>query len=107
MALPHAKPGEPVDVSPYGEKLASAQTTTLIKTDSLEVLRLVLPGGKEIGNHQVEREVTIQCVEGRVTLSALGAQRELTPGVLVYLPGSTQHALNAAENSSLLVTILL
>ena len=31
MAIQHAKPGEIVDVRPLGERLASSQTTTLVK----------------------------------------------------------------------------
>ena len=106
MALPHANPAEPVDVRPLGSRLASAQTTTLIKTDTLEVIRLVLPAGKEIAPHQVRGEVTVQCLEGRVKLSA-SSECELAPGQLVYLGGSERHALRASEDSSLLVTILL
>ena len=53
MAVPHAKPGEPISVRPLGPALAQAQTTTLIKTKTLEVIRLVVPAGKAIPTHQV------------------------------------------------------
>ncbi len=45
MAIPHATPGELIDVRPLGARLTERITTTLIKTDSLEVLRLVIPAG--------------------------------------------------------------
>jgi quercetin dioxygenase-like cupin family protein len=107
MAIPHAKPGEIVDVAPLGPRLGGAQTTTLVKTGTLEVLRLVLPAGKEIAPHTVPGEITVQCLEGRVAFRARGGQHELTAGQLVYLAGSDEHALRALEDSSVLVTILL
>lgn len=107
MAIPHAPSGEVVDVAPLGTKLRDAQTTTLVKTGSLEVLRLILPAGKQIASHAVPGEITVQCVEGKVAFAARGAERELTAGRLVALEGGDEHALRALEDSSLLVTILL
>ena len=52
MAIPHAKPGEVVDVRPLGSALASAQTQTLVRAEQVEVIRLVVPAGKEIEEHQ-------------------------------------------------------
>src|SRR5512144_22045 len=46
MAIPHAKPGEVIDVRPLGSALAQAKTTTLVKTPTLEVIRLIIPEGK-------------------------------------------------------------
>jgi quercetin dioxygenase-like cupin family protein len=107
MAIPHAQPGEPVDVRPLGPQLTASQTTTLIKTDAIEVIRLVLPAGKEVPPHQVGGEITVQCLEGKVEFTANGVTRELTAGSLLYLRGSDEHALRAIDNASLLVTILL
>jgi quercetin dioxygenase-like cupin family protein len=107
MAIPHAKPGEPVDIRPLGDALTAAQTTTLIKTAAIEVIRLVLPAGKEIARHAVPGEITLQCVEGTIVLGAGGSERELAAGTLVYLNASQEHSLRAIEDSSLLLTILL
>lgn len=107
MAIPHAQPGEIIDVTPLGSRLSAAHTTTLVKTAALEVLRLVLPAGKQIAPHTVPGEITVQCLEGQVTFRVRGQERELTAGKLVYLAGADEHALKALEDSSLLVTILL
>jgi hypothetical protein len=48
MAIPHAKPAEVIDIRPLGTKIDGTRTSTLVKTDSLEVIRLVLPAGKEM-----------------------------------------------------------
>jgi hypothetical protein len=55
MAIPHAKPGDIVDVRPLGSALASTQTTTLLRTEQIEVIRLVVPAGKDIAEHKVVR----------------------------------------------------
>lgn len=107
MAIPHAKPAEVIDIRPLGAELKDAQTTTVVKTDSLEVIRLVLPAGKAIKQHNVPGEITVQCLEGHVVFSTEQSECELTPGKLLYLSGSDDHALRGVEDSSLLVTILL
>ncbi len=107
MAIPHAQPAEVVNVRPLGANLSQARTETLIKTDALEVIRLVATAGKEIAQHEVPGEITLQCLEGQIELTANGKTQRLSAGELVYLPGSTPHAVRAVENASVLLTILL
>jgi quercetin dioxygenase-like cupin family protein len=107
MAVLHARPAEPIDILPLGKELRVVPTTTLVKTESLEVLRLVLRAGKEIAPHRVPKEITVQCLEGIVQFTARDRQQLLTPGTLLYLSGGDEHALRAVEDASLLVTILL
>jgi quercetin dioxygenase-like cupin family protein len=107
MAIPHAKPGEALDIRPLGAALARSITTTLVKTATLEVVRLVLPAGKEIPTHRVSGEITVQCLEGRVAFTVGDATQELAAGHLLYLSGGEPHALRSIEDASVLVTILL
>ena len=69
MAIPHAKPGEVVDVRPLGSALASAQMQTLVRAEQVEVIRLVVPAGKEIEQHKAKGEIVVHCLEGRVVYS--------------------------------------
>jgi hypothetical protein len=65
MAIPHAKPGEVVDVRPLGEALATTATRVLVKTDDIEVIRLIVPAGREIPPHQAKGELIVQgCFHG-------------------------------------------
>jgi quercetin dioxygenase-like cupin family protein len=107
MAIPHAKPGEVVDVRPLGSALASAQTKALVRTDQVEVIRLVVPAGKEIEEHKAKGEITVQCLEGRVGFTAFGKTQNLEAGKLLYLPTGEPHKVKGIENASLLLTILL
>jgi quercetin dioxygenase-like cupin family protein len=107
MAIPHAKPGEIVDVRPLGAALSDTSTWTIVKTETLEVIRIVLPAGKQLPPHKVPGEITVHCLEGRVEFRVGESKRELTAGKFLYLEGGSEHSLHAGENSSLLVTILL
>ena len=107
MAIPHAKPGEVVDVRPLGSALASAQTKTLVRAEQVEVIRLVVPAGKEIEEHKAKGEIVVQCLEGRVVFTAFGKTHNLEAGKLLYLPTGEPHSVKGIEDASLLLTILL
>ena len=107
MAIPHAKPGEVIDIRPLGSELANARTTVLAKTETLEIIRLVIPSGKDIPEHKARGEITVQCLEGRVAFTVGETTRELEAGQLLYLPSGEPHSLHGMEDSSVLVTILL
>lgn len=106
MTIPHAEPNQVVSVEPLGPDLAATKTSTLIKTDRMQVIRLVVPAGKEIPAHDAPGEITVQCIEGRVAFTAAGRTQEVGPGKLVYLAARETHALMGIEDASLLVTIL-
>jgi quercetin dioxygenase-like cupin family protein len=107
MAIPHAKPGEVVDVRPLGSALASSQTATLLRAEQVEVRRLVVPAGKAIAEHQAKGEIVVQCLEGKVAFTAFGKTQNLEAGKLLYLPTGEPHSVQGIENASLLLTILL
>lgn len=107
MSLPHARPGEAVQLQAATTSPQESHTATLIKTASLEVIRLVLPAGKEIAPHHVPGEITLQCLSGRVTLQTASGPSELSSGTLTFLTGGEEHSVLAHEPSTLLVTILL
>ena len=107
MATQHAAPGEIVDVRPLTNRLASTVTRTLIKTEQLEVIRLVVPAGKEIPPHKVAGQITVQCLEGRIEFEAGGKQQAMSAGDLLFLTGGEMHSLTGVEDASVLVTIQL
>jgi quercetin dioxygenase-like cupin family protein len=107
MAIPHAQPGEVVDVRPLGDALSSAKTSTLFKTSHLEVIRLVMHAGKELSEHKAPGEITVHCLEGRMVFTALGASRELTAGQILYLGPGEPHSVRCIDDASFLLTILL
>jgi quercetin dioxygenase-like cupin family protein len=107
MAIHHAHSGELIDVRPLRAALAGEITKALYKSDHLEVIRMVLPAGKSMPAHRVAGEVTVQCLEGAVEVVMNGARQLIREGEMVCLAGGVEHALDAVQDSSLLVTILL
>jgi len=107
MSIEHAGSGEVIDIRPLGEQFASSQTKTLVKTDGLEIIRLVLPAGKKISEHKAPGVLTVQCLEGQVRFGVEGEVRELFPGSLLYLELGQPHDVEAAVDSSLLLTLIL
>jgi quercetin dioxygenase-like cupin family protein len=107
MAIHHADPAEIVHLHPLGAEIDSTKTYTLFKTDMMEAIRLVLPAGRQIAEHKAPGEITVQCLEGRVKFTVGGVANEMTAGDLLYLRAAEPHALQAVDDSSVLVTILL
>jgi hypothetical protein len=63
-----------IDVRPLGPALAGALSSTLARTPTLEVRRLVLTRGREIPTHQAPGEITVHCLEGRITFNPLRSE---------------------------------
>ena len=107
MALPHARPGQPIDIGPLGPDLAHAASHAILKTQALELMRIVLRRGGQLPAHSVYGECTLLCLEGSVVVEAEGTSCELRANQLVLLPALQMHAVRALEDASLLLTIQL
>ena len=107
MALPHAQPLDVISVAPLGEELQGTVSTSLIKTQRMQLLHLVLGKHQDQPQHHVDNECTIHCLEGEVELVMGSGVRKLRAGNLVVLPAGQQHALRARADSAVLVTLLL
>jgi quercetin dioxygenase-like cupin family protein len=107
MALPHAKPGDVIDIKPLGPALSKSQSHALFKSADLEVIRLVLLGGTVMPDHAVAGEITLQCLEGRIEFNCDAGLRELAAGQLIHVRADEVHRLRALEDTSLLLTIAL
>ena len=92
---------------PLGAQLASATTSAILKAGQLEVMRVVLPAGKAMREHQTQGEATVQCLEGAVEFHAGDSVQLLQPGDFVHLAPRSPHALKAVKDSSVLLTICL
>ncbi|HSH88817.1 MAG TPA: cupin domain-containing protein, partial [Ramlibacter sp.] len=107
MAIAHALPGEAIDVRPLGPLLPQRKTVALFKSEDLEVMRVVLRAGKTLPPHKVPGEITIQCLEGSIDVTAGGGSHLLHAGQLLFLLGNEPHAVESLEDSSFLVTVAL
>ena len=107
MAIHHAASGELINIRLFGDAFDGARTTTLYKTDHLEVFRMVMAAGKSIPEHTVVGEYTVQYLEGSFELSISGVAAIMRQGDLISLLGCVAHAFTAIEGCSVLVTQLL
>jgi quercetin dioxygenase-like cupin family protein len=107
VAIPHTSPGEVIDVRPLGRAISETDSQILIRTEHLEVFRYAVPAGKAIDERTAAGLMIVQCLEGAVAFTAVGRTQTLTSGSMLYLPDGAAHSLEALEDSSLLVTILL
>ena len=107
MAIAHAAPAQTIDIQPLGAELATSRTTVLVKTPTLEVIRMVVQAGERHSKHHVPGEITVQCLEGRIIFGVEDVPHELKAGQMLYLAGGQSHYVQGMENSSILLTILL
>ncbi|MEO8187505.1 MAG: cupin [Burkholderiaceae bacterium] len=107
MAVHHALSGELINIQPLGSAITTARTATLYKTQNLEVFRMVLLAGKEMPEHEVAGELTVQRLEGSAEFSIGSTRDVMQSGDLKCLAGGIPLALRAIEDSSVLVTLLL
>jgi quercetin dioxygenase-like cupin family protein len=107
MAIPHAEPGDIIDLRPLGAALAGTRSYALFKSGDLELMRIVLRAGEEFPRHAVAGEVTLQCLEGRIAFTCNAGERRLEAGQLVHVTGEEMHGLRGIDNASALLTIAL
>ncbi len=107
MTTPHAAPAQILDLRPLGAGLRNARTSALVKSAQLEVIRLVLPAGKEIPKHRAPGAITVHCLEGVAAFTALGQTQELACGHLLYLPAGVEHSVRGVEDAMVLLTLQL
>jgi quercetin dioxygenase-like cupin family protein len=107
MAISHHSSGGVASVLPLAALIEQTATTALFKEKHLEVMRIVLPAGKQMPAHALDGPITVRCLEGEVDAGVDDGLRHLRVGDLIYLAGGARHELTAMTNSSLLVTVVL
>lgn len=107
MAIPHAYPGQPVDLKGGEKPIAQQTTAALVKNNDFEAIRLVLLKGQDVCHHrQVGGPLTIQCLEGRAALTVGDQTHEIQAGQWLYLMSNDPHTVKGLEDSLLLLTIM-
>lgn len=97
------QPGQLIDLHDIGTD-ENPKPKLLIKTEPMNVMRLVLPAGKAIPEHKAANDITVQCIAGKVEFTTMGKTLTMTPGTMLFLPPGELHSLTATEDSIMLVT---
>lgn len=106
MALPHAQPLDIISVRSLGDALPEAVSTSLIKTERLQLLHIVMPLHADMPEHHVDDSSVLHCLEGQVEVVMPSGTRRLAAGDLVVLPAGQPHSLRARAPSAVLMTLL-
>jgi quercetin dioxygenase-like cupin family protein len=106
MAQPKIAPGEVVNLYSMKEDMPEDATLALMKTSDMEAIRMVLPKGKEITEHSVDGEISVQCLEGKTEFRVEGKKHILSSGDWLYLSRNQPHSLTVIRDTIILVTIL-
>ena len=102
----HLNSGEITNLEKPGKDMQALASYALIKTEAMEVIRMVIPEGKTIAEHTVEGEITLQCLKGSVEFMIGNETQTLLKGDWLYLDKKVPHALTATKDTVLLLTIL-
>jgi quercetin dioxygenase-like cupin family protein len=105
MLVTSASIGEVIQVRPVGSELKAAQLVTRIKTEALEIFQLIVPSGQLVPTHELQGDVVVHCLEGRVSLKALGVIRDLKAGELLCFYSNEPFSVKGIEATSLLITV--
>lgn len=102
----HIEFGEVVNLEKLNSDLNPEVTHALIRSEDMEVIRMVLPKGKQIAEHKVKGELTVQCMKGKVVFDIDGEKQTLKENDWLALEKEVEHALIVKNDAVLLLTIL-
>lgn len=102
----HVGSGEVVNLQKLKDKIGAEMSYTLVKTENMEVIRMVLPRGKRIEEHRVKGEIQLHCLKGKILFQIGKEVRTLQKDDWLFLYKKTPHSLSAEKDSVLLLTIL-
>lgn len=77
----------------------------LMKDKDCQYTLFCLAATTEISEHISTRNATINVIEGRGLLTLSGQVIALEPGIFVFMPANSPHALKAEENLAFLLTL--
>ena len=106
MATHHAAPGGIVDLTTWANDLPEEKTKAIVKTNNIELARLVLPAGKEIPKHKISGPIVVHCIKGKIEFTAMDATKELKSGQLLHLMPNEPHSIMATKDSVILLVIV-
>lgn len=80
---------------------------TLYRHGPLTIALFLFERGASMPQHVAEGVVTVQVLEGRLTMTAEGQVHDLPAGSLLILAPGVQHDVQASEPTKMLLTVCL
>ena len=79
--------------------------SSLVKGDGINVALMLLKKGAKLQEHHTRAPITVQVIEGRINFVAKGKPQLVTAGTIVALDRGIAHAVEAVEESALVLTV--
>jgi len=80
--------------------------STVLAAPGVRVIVLAFESGWVLKEHIAPKQLLLQALDGRFVVTAAGKQTTLVPGGLMRLDESLPHAVEALEDSRLMLTLL-
>ena len=90
-------------------KLATTDTiqqTELMETAEVKITQLTVPAGSSIPTYEAAGQAILHCLDGRISINAIGQTHELRAGRLLYLTLNEPFSILANEHASVLLTVI-
>jgi quercetin dioxygenase-like cupin family protein len=78
---------------------------TVLREDDLRVVVLAMKAGAIVPEHQAAATGSLQVIAGHIRLTFAERSVELSPGQLVAIERAARHAVEALEESTLVLTL--
>ena len=106
MSRGRVQSGDSINLQHLRDDMETDATYALVKTSSMEVIRMALPHGKTVDEHTVDGEMSVQCLKGCIYFNIDGRAQELTDNDWLYLSKGQPFSYSVRSNTILLVTLL-
>jgi quercetin dioxygenase-like cupin family protein len=80
--------------------------STVLSAPGVRVIVLAFEAGRVLEEHIAPKQLLMQALDGRLVITAAGKKTTLVPGGLMRLDESLPHAVEALEDSHLMLTLL-
>lgn len=91
--------------APSGPAQHGHRQKTLYRHGSLTIALFLFDAGAGLAEHQAEGVVTIQVLQGRISISAEDQQHTLTAGRMLVLAPGVRHDVRAEQPTRMLLTV--
>lgn len=102
----HVKSGEVINLEKLKGDMQVDASYAIIKTSDMEVIRMALPEGKNIKEHKVQGELSVQCLKGNILFHLSGKTCELGEDDWLFLKRNQVFSYSVKTDTILLLTIL-
>lgn len=78
---------------------------TLVRSPSLRIVLMTLQRGTRIAEHHTDGTLAIQILDGGVRVDMPDGRHDLVPGQVLVIERDVAHAVDALEDSAILLTL--